>query len=236
MRLAAPERLEDRLAPAGGLDVSFDGDGRRTFNFGNTDTVRAVKVQSDGNIVAVGSWDGGFSDFAIVRFTPTGGLDPAFVSGFFGNGGGRTNVFFGDFVAAGSEVANAVAIQNDGKIVVAGYSNGNGGGPSATNDFAIARLDTAGKLDPSFGNGGKVTFDFSPQAGLPSDDRANAVVVQNDGKIVVAGSSEFGGLARFTFLRLNSDGSPDPSFATGGKRFVQVGETSSADFATALAL
>jgi uncharacterized delta-60 repeat protein len=166
------ERLEDRLAPAaGGLDGAFDGDGFRTLNFdsNNTDTARAVTVQDDGNIVAVGSWDGGRSDFAIARFTPDGGLDPEFGGGFFDPGSGKSHVFFGTAIGSGYEVANAVAVQDDGKIVV-------------------------------------------------------------------AGSSEFGGLARFTFVRLKPDGSPDETFGTGDKRFVQVGDTSTADFATALAL
>src|SRR5438270_277769 len=70
---------------------------------------------------------------------------------------------------------------NANKIVVAGYSNLNGGDPSTANDFAVARLNTDGSLDTSFGVGGKTTVAFS------GDDRAYGVAVDRDGKVVVVG-------------------------------------------------
>jgi uncharacterized delta-60 repeat protein len=70
----------------------------------------------------------------------------------------------------------------------------------------------AGDLDTSFGTGGKVTTDFSP--GL---DRATAVAIQPDGKIVVAGIAGGGAASNFGLARYNTDGSLDTSFGTGGK-------------------
>jgi uncharacterized delta-60 repeat protein len=161
--------------------------------------------------------------------------DATFGGGFHGTGSSKMNVFFGNDIISGSEFGNAVAIQSDGKIIVAGYTNLNGGGPSAANDFAIARLNTDGSLDSTFDGDGKVTLDLSP-VGLTADDRANAVLVQPDGKIVLAGSSELLGIARFAFARFNTNGSLDPSFGVGGMKLMQVGDNSAGDYATSLAL
>src|SRR5919198_1971008 len=130
-----------------------------------------------------------------------GDLDPA-----FGVGG----VVMTDFNNS-TDIANAVALQADGKLVVAGttYTDNDFSGE----DFAIARYNTDGSLDASFGNNGRVTTDFPGLAAVIS-----AVVVQPDGKIVVAG----GAFPLFTFLgdfkvaRYNPDGSLDTSFGAGG--------------------
>src|SRR5262249_56229217 len=93
--------------------------------------------------------------------------------------------------------ANALVQQADGEVV----AGGSGGG-----GFALARYDADGTLDPSFGEGtGRVI-------GLSGG--ANALVQQSDGKLVAAGVSSGGG-GRFTLVRYNADGSPDPSFGEG---------------------
>jgi uncharacterized delta-60 repeat protein len=110
-----------------------------------------------------------------------------------------------------TDIANAVAIQADGKLVVAGttYQDND----FSNEDFAVARYNPDGTLDKSFGVGGKVQTDFPGLAAV-----ASSVVVQPDGKIVVAG----GAFALFTFLgdfkvvRYNSNGSLDSSFGDGG--------------------
>jgi len=83
-------------------------------------------------------------------------------------------------LGSGTDVANSVAIQPDGKIVVAGYSN-NG----SNNDFALVRYNTDGSLDTNFDSDGKVTTDI----GGDSNDAAYSVAIQSDGKIVAAGYS-----------------------------------------------
>src|SRR5439155_8159035 len=110
-----------------------------------------------------------------------------------------------------TDIANAVAIQADGKLVVVGQTYKNN--DYSTEDFVVARYNTDGTLDTSFGRGGKVRTDFPGLAAVPS-----AVVIQPDGKIVVAG----GAFPLFTFagdfkvVRYNPNGSLDTSFGSGG--------------------
>jgi uncharacterized delta-60 repeat protein len=103
--------------------------------------------------------------------------------------------------------AFAVAIQPDGKIVVAGPTVVDG-----AVDFGLARYKLDGSLDVSFGTGGKVTTDFSGSQSI-----ATAVAIQRDGKIVVAGLTDAGGVPDFALARYNPDGSLDPTFGTGGQ-------------------
>lgn len=121
-----------------------------------------------------------------------GDLDPR-----FGNGG----VAFTDFSQT-TDLAYSVAVQADGKIVVCGQS-----GVSPNLHSALARYNRNGHLDSTFGNGGKVTVNFSVS------DYLFAVALQSDGKIVAAGSSR--GTA-FLLARFNGDGSLDQAFATNG--------------------
>ncbi len=129
-------------------------------------------------------------------------LDPTFGSG------GRVLTDFG-----GVESGSAVAVQPDGKLVVAGVAGG-GGGPSIFGDICVVRYRPDGTLDPTFGAGGKVLTDFGGTA-----DGASDVRVQSDGKIVVVGSAYFPGPSRsdFALARYNADGTPDASFGTNGK-------------------
>ena len=126
----------------------------------------------------------------------------------FGTGGIVTTGF-----GAASDYARGVAVQSDSKIVVAGYSS------NGTQDvFALARYNTDGSLDTSFGGNGQVTTAFGF-----GHDRAYSVAVQSDGKIVVAGDSSNGLNDDFAVARYNTDGSPDTSFGAGGKVTTAVG-------------
>src|SRR5436190_541435 len=115
------DALEARDVPTvvGGLDLSFSTDGKQTLSFGNDDHINAI---------------------AVARFNPDGTPDTTFggAGGGFAAGSGKANVFFGANILSGQEFATSVAIQPDGKIVVAGYSNINTLG--GQNDFAVARL------------------------------------------------------------------------------------------------
>jgi uncharacterized delta-60 repeat protein len=204
-------QLEGREVPAviGALDPSFGTGGKVTTDFGFTDVATAVAVQKDGKILAVGYDDGGAPDFAIARYNPDGSLDTTFnatatPTGF--NGNGRLSFTFGAPIFGGSEKASAVAIQDDGKIVVAGYTDAGGG---TANNFAVARINPDGTLDPTFGVGGKQTLDIG------FDDRATGVAIQDDGKIVVGGFDD-GGFADFAVVRFNTNGILDTTFNAAG--------------------
>jgi uncharacterized delta-60 repeat protein len=162
-----------RYNPDGSLDPSFWGDGEETTGFGVRHDGKAVAIQADGKIVVAGSTDSNDGDFAVARFNPDGTLDPS----FSGDGEQSTNL-------GGRDYGHAVAIQGDGKIVVAGES---------ANDFAVARYTVDGALDASFSGDGTQTTDFGTRAdnSLVSLDSAADVVLQPDGNLVVAGSSDY---------------------------------------------
>jgi uncharacterized delta-60 repeat protein len=188
----------------GTLDTSFDSDGRLTIDFTSDDRANAVAIQSDGKIIVAGSWDGGASDFAIVRLNTNGTLDTSFSSD------GKANFTFGTGTFGAAEFAYTLKIQADGKIVVAGQSNSAGSG-IGDNDIAMLRIDTNGSLDTSFGTAGKVKADVSLAA---TNEVAREVLVQADGKIIAVGESNgVGGLFRY-----NSNGTFDQSFGDGGKQ------------------
>jgi uncharacterized delta-60 repeat protein len=152
----------------GSLDTSFSGDGKQTTDFGGYNEAKAVTLQGN-KIVAVGAGLVGFNtgDFAVARYNPNGSLDPTF------SGDGKQTTNFG-----GDDVANDVAVQADGRIVLAGVATGGATG----NDFALARYNTNGSLDTSFAGGGRKRTNFG------GTDSANGVALQGDGRIVAAGS------------------------------------------------
>jgi uncharacterized delta-60 repeat protein len=143
-----------RFHVSGALDTTFDGDGIATPGFANPSRASDIKVLADGKIVAGGDAFGGGRDFAIARFNPNGSLDQD-----FGTGGMATTV-----ITAADDSINRIAVQADGKVVVAGFSE-QAGGQKATlarytaNSTAGARadFDGDGKTDvsvyrPSDGN------------------------------------------------------------------------------------
>jgi uncharacterized delta-60 repeat protein len=197
-----------RYNPNGSLDTSFSGDGMRITDFGGSDDgARAVALQADGKIVAVGG--GGDHDFVLARYNPNGSLDTSF------SGDGKQIIDWG-----GLDWARGVAIQADGKIVVVGR-----GGPRPR-DFALARYNPNGSLDTSFSGDGKQTTDFGG-----FDNGARAVAIQTDDKIVVVGRSDPEGV--FALARYNPNGSLDPSFSGDGKQTTDFG---GAERATGVAL
>ena len=177
------------IAAAGDLDTSFSGDGKQMtdFGFGADDAASDVVIQADGKIVAAGTAAGGATgnDFALARYNPNGSLDPSF------SGDGRKRLSFG-----GDERAFGMAIQANGKIVVVGRA-----GP-ADDDFAIARFNPSGSLDPSFSGDGKQTTHFA------GGDGALGVAIKADGKIVVVGS-QCADNCVFAIARYNPNGSLD---------------------------
>jgi uncharacterized delta-60 repeat protein len=183
---------------SGTLDPSFGTGGQVTTDFaGGGSGAAALAIQPDGKIVAAGVRVVDYSpDFAVARYNTDGTLDTSFGTG------GLVSTDFG----SPWERATSVAIQPDGKIVVAGQSV-----VGWFNDFALARYNPDGTLDSGFGTGGKVLTDFGVSA------EADSVAVQPDGKIVAAGYANIDGSEDFELVRYNTDGTLDASFGTAGK-------------------
>lgn len=167
--IAASAAYVLRYNPDGTLDSTFGTGGKATVTIDSSDfSPTAVAVQSDGRIVVAG--DSG-DNFAVARLNADGTLDST-----FGTGGTVVTDF------GGSDRAEDVAVQSDGRIIVVGTHGNPLSGVQSENDFAVARYNSDGSLDITFGTGGKVTTDFAGD-----DDSADAVVVQSDGRIVVGG-------------------------------------------------
>ena len=114
------------------------------------------------------------------------------------------------FTTPGNDVGSGIAVQADGKIVVVGTSNSGSG----NSDFAVARFNDDGSLDPSFDGDGLVTLSFT----TPGNDVGLGIAVQADGKIVVVGTSNSGsGDSDFAVARFNDDGSLDNTFDVDGR-------------------
>jgi uncharacterized delta-60 repeat protein len=178
----------------GSLDLSFGSAGRVKEIFSaSDDVIYAVAVQSDGKIVTAGD---GFNAMEVARFNPNGSRDLTFAR-------------IGHIrVPSALSTARAMALQTDGKIVVVG----GGRGPLYSNyDFVLARLNTDGSLDTSFGTNGIVLTDFE------KTDQAYSMVIQPDGRIVVGGTASSVSDNFFALARYNTDGTLDNSFGLNGK-------------------
>lgn len=112
-------------------------------------------------------------------------------------------------INSGADKAYAVALQTDGKIIVAGMTTN----ASTGKDFACLRYNSDGTLDSTFGTSGIVTNDV--QTG--SDDVVYSIAIQADGKIILAGYSDDGSNKNAALIRLNNNGTLDTSFGTSGK-------------------
>ncbi len=200
----------------GTLDTTFGTGGKVTTAVGNLDDfASSVAIQADGKIVVAGATEITLfsNDFAVLRYNVNGSLDTTFGTG------GKVVAPIGN----SDDFASSVAIQTDGKIVVAGASS-----DGATDDFAVARFNANGALDTTFGTGGKVVTPVGS-----SDDFASSVIVQTDGKIIVAGDSNTGN-NDFALVRYNAGGTLDTTFGTGGKVVTPIGSSNDYLYAAAL--
>ena len=192
--------LVARFTSNGTVDTSFGSGGVAQTNFGGDDELTAIAIQPDGKIVAAGSSD---DDFALARYTAAGKPDTTFGRG-------------GKVSTRGADGAFALAIQTDGKIIAAGTF--------AFHDFALLRYTMRGRLDATFGAGGKVVTNLGAD-----DEGAWAVAIQNDGRIVAAGDSR----GDFALVRYTTAGKRDPTFGKGGQVLNRFG---GADSVSGLAL
>ncbi|MEJ7625861.1 MAG: T9SS type A sorting domain-containing protein [Ferruginibacter sp.] len=188
----------------GSLDLSFDTDGLVTSNFlaSNFDNIYDLAVDNAGKYLVGGlsMTNMSIDNFAMRRFNSTGTPDNTF----------DTDGLLTFNLPSSADVNKGIARQVDGKLVVAGSSFKNISGSNVTNrNFTVARYDVNGVLDPAFGTGGIVLTDI----GTGTSDEATSVVIQTDGKIVVAG---YGGVG-IALARYNTNGTLDATFDGDGK-------------------
>ena len=200
-----------RLDPEDGApDPLFSQDGKQITDLGGADQINAVAIDTSGRTVVAGSAGPAFeTDVTVARYRA---LDGSLDDPGFGPDGWRRTDF-----GSGTEAGTGVAIQPDGKVVVAGTD---------LSDFLLARYNTDGTLDSTFSGDGKLSTDFAGDS-----DRATGVAVQPDGRIVVAGFTFTGGAAAhdFAVARYNPNGSLDTSFSGDGKQALDLGSNDIAE-------
>ena len=186
----------------GSLDTNFGTGGKVTTDLGGSlDSANAMAIQSDGKIIAAGrNYDStGAGGLALVRYNTNGTLDTTFGTG----GKVTTNLGTGDF-------ALAVSLQSDDKIIVAS---------SSYIGFGLARYNTDGGLDTTFGTNGRV--DTAIYTTVPGYNSLSNIAIQADDKIVAIGTAN--PTYDFALARYTVDGSLDTTFGTGGKVTTDIG-------------
>lgn len=186
-----------RLKTDGVLDPAFSGDGKNVLGIGTIfSNGYGMALLPDGKILMTGAAKFGMADdVALARFLPNGLIDNTFGT----SGAVVTNL------GSDADSGNSIAIQPDGKILVAGITG-------ADRDFALLRYLPDGSLDPDFGSQGVVITDF-----FGSDDYANGVILQPNGNILVSGYAYFDGKPDFAMARYLPSGALDPDFGLNGK-------------------
>jgi len=208
-----------RYNPDGSLDTTFNGTGIVTTAIGTiADMAFALAIQPDGQLVVAGfsySLTDTQDEFALVRYNTDGSLDATF----------NTTGMVTTAIGSHNDQAHALAIQADGKLVAAGYSD------NGTQDvFALVRYNPDGSLDTTFNSTGMVTTAIGTIA-----DLASALVIQPDGQLVAAGLSITTGTRNeFALVRYNTDGSLDTTFNSTGMVTTAIG--GKGDQARALAI
>ena len=190
----------------GSLDLNFGKDGKVITAMGiNNDYGKSIALQTDGKIIIAGGSDNGFNyDFALIRYNTDGSID-----NWFGkNGKAITDV------GGGNDNGESITIDANGKIVVAGYAFN-----EKDKDIALLRYNSNGILDESFNGNGKITIDIDG-----AYDAGNAVRIQVDGKIVVAGYSFNSYNYSFVLLKFDENGLPDNSFGLSGRITTSIGD------------
>lgn len=185
-------------AVAGSLDSSFGSGGFATTVYGTWAAAAADAVQPNGYVVTAGETDvNGTDEIIATRYTNTGQPDSG-----FGNGGIVTINIGG---SAGVDSGAGIALQPDGKILIAGAGTAQG-----KLDFAVVRLNANGSPDPTFGQNGVVTLPIGSAA------YATAVLLDRSGDIDVGGIAQMNGINHFAVARLTPSGTLDTSFGSGG--------------------
>lgn len=213
----------------GSLDTTFGDSGVTDTSFGGDDQASAEALLPNGDILVAGTDTTGLngqpagSQFALAEYTSAGVLDTS-----FGSGTGQVLTSFSTTGGTlSNDVAHGLTVAPNGTIYVVGSTDANASGT----DFAIAAFNADGSPATAFGTSGKATLNF--QGG---DDSANAVTVQSNGQLIVAGSSQnpSSGVTSIALARLLPDGALDTRFGTKGKVITSIGGVD--DEATSVAL
>ncbi|MDF2436576.1 MAG: hypothetical protein K0Q95_952 [Bacteroidota bacterium] len=187
-------------AQSGTLDTTFGTQGKTIFNFGGGthDCLSSAAIQNDGKIVATGTVSGTQNyEIALIRSNPNGTPDLS-----FGNGGKMITPLEYHY-----NLANAIAVQNDDKIVIAGWTS-----CPDTSNILVIRYDPDGSLDSTFDNDGIINTVFDPARG-----RLTSLAIQPDNKLVVGGVCDNQtGTDELMLIRYNPNGTLDITFGTGG--------------------
>ncbi len=203
-----------RIDTDGTLDTTFGGNdtGMMTTSLcdvmsdcgsGVSSALRRLEIQPDGKIVVGGSYDtdGADTDFVVARYTTDGDLDTTFSS---------DGIHAFDLGSGTQDQLRGMKLQPNGKIVVVGYND--------AKDWAVARLNTDGSMDTTFGGGDGITItDFGG-----TTDRAQDLVIESDGKIVVGGFTDAGSDFDFAVARYTTSGDLDTTFSSDGKTTTDV--------------
>lgn len=207
----------------GVVDTSFNGGPQLTSVGEGEDYAFATAVQADGKVVTVGrtSTNAGGYDIAITRHLRDGAIDTSF--------GVQGKVVTAVAPGRGMDEARAVVVQPDGKIVVGGSTDASG----TDKAFLLVRYLANGQLDTSFGEGGKAITQFEQ-----ASDQVYALALQDDGKIVAAGSASFPGDTGqdFAIARYRANGTLDPAFGLAGKVSTPFGSFGANELAYAVVL
>jgi uncharacterized delta-60 repeat protein len=238
------EPLEERaLLTAGVLDPTFGMGGLVSTDFHSVGRAVAIDQSggaTNGDIVVAGDATDpvtGMKDFVVARYLPSGQLDTSFGMS------GEVLTSFSGRLGRGNATGRAVAVLGDSRIVVAGYAEDVNpkdrnfgtafyGGPN--HDFAIARYNSDGTLDTSFGTGGRVVFDFTTQfANHPGDALLNGLAIDSQNRIVVAGQAydSAAALPDFALARLDSQGNLDAHFGANNSGLVVTNISANLGFA-----
>lgn len=211
------EALVGRYLTNGTLDTSFAGAGYTALTIGSNDSVYGSAIQSDGKIVITGETNQSGQNYIFVaRLNSDGSIDSSF---------GTSGVTLTHIINDGAS-GNAVVIQPSNQYIVVGAS----AVISGTGAMVAARYDTSGNLDSSFGTAGIAVINIG------SGCAANAIALQSDGKIILGGHAQIGSLTEYAVVRLNTNGTLDSSFGTGGIVTTQLKPRSTSDIIYAVAV
>lgn len=189
-----------RLTADGTLDTTFNDDGYLDLSFGSQqDRGTCIALQSDGKILVGGTSGNTSQYFSVARLNPNGSLDMN-----FGIGGKVQTPFSGS-----ESFANCIAVQNDGKIILGGYTVN---APNAK-DFALIRYENNGDLDNTFGTNGKVITTLSTSF----SDYIDHLEIDTQGRIIASGCYDFESVFKLAMVRYTSVGALDTTFGSNGK-------------------
>lgn len=205
--------------------VRYLPDGTPDQNFGlggavladrdmSAENARALVLQPDGRILVAGETQvNGQYDFAMVRLLPDGTPDSTFgINGWTVTDLGST-----------FEFPNCVALQSDGKIVMAGRI-----ADGFNSNFGMARYTTEGALDTLFGVDGIVNTN------IRDEDEVTSIIIEPDDQIILGGYSSVAASGDFTLARYNTDGTLDKFFGNGGKVLTDLENVNASDFIRAM--